>query len=450
MRISIRTFLFVNLLVLITVTLGIIFTTNLYFQHQYDRKLARNQLKQTATLIHNIALLDNQDQRINAINLIAAAQTQPIFFKVIDQKTQHIILEHTQELKKDINHHQNTEKDLTHKDWIQHILIDSDHKLKILVKQAMPTHTWLKTDFAKQSGLTILVIYLLLLLLILLIICFSFRSINVIINEVKNRRSGFLVPLNLDHTPQEIKPLINELNELFDRLSKAAEQERRFASDAAHELRTPLAALYTHMQIILKSDSTQEREEGMKKVLSGIKRSTHVVQQLLDMSRMTPNTMIKLENVNLHTETQYILADIAPMAIQKNISLELTTHDKESKGAIVPGNATSIGILVRNLIDNAIRYTPNKGKVTAKIKRTDQQTILIIEDNGPGIDADKRTRVFDRFYRVNNHETHGCGLGLGIVKQIVQLHRANIQLDQAKSGTGLRVTVGFLNRIDQI
>lgn len=446
MKLSIRMFLFVNLLAVITVILAIALTANMYLEHRYNEGLISKQLNQVAKMVRNIALVDDKKKQNSLIQFLSNLHTSPTYFSVQRNHDGQIILENIPKDKQDVFHQYPlpVKLKLNKREWISYTLKDVDHGLIIRVIQLLPTSVWLEVHLARQSTSVILISYPILLLLIWVITGLSLRSIKVITDNVKNRGSGFLIPVNVDNAPKEIQPLIIELNSLFGRLSETVAREKRFASDAAHELRTPLAALHTHVQIMQKSNSIEQCQEGMEKIILGIRRSTHVVQQLLDISRMAPNSVISVENVNLYTETQEVLADMAPLAVKKNIELELVGQNRQS---VIQGNSTSITILVRNLVDNAIRYTPEKGKILVRIQCTDKQTILTIEDNGPGIPANKRERVFDRFYRISNHEAHGCGLGLGIVRQIVQLHRADIRLDQSKSSTGLLVTVNFLNRL---
>jgi len=282
-------------------------------------------------------------------------------------------------------------------------------------------------------------------LLIWLTIGRGLRSITRTAKEVANRAPTHLEAVAIERVPVEIKPLIAELNKLFRRLQEAFEREKRFAADAAHELRTPLAALKTQAQVALLAENEDERRTALNNLIAGVDRATHVVQQLLTLSRLTPSEMLSeddLAPVSLPKLAAEIIAGLAPEALRKKIEIALE-YDKEE--IFVYGNVISLGILIRNLVDNAIRYTPNGGDVKISIETTDYHTILNVEDSGPGIPAELRDRVFERFFRVLGTKSPGSGLGLAIVQQIANLHRADVELKTATSGQGLLIQILFPN-----
>lgn len=279
-------------------------------------------------------------------------------------------------------------------------------------------------------------------LLIWIIIGRGLNSLERIAEEVANRAPTHLEPVDIDVVPEEVKPLIDELNKLFFRLKEGFEREKRFAADAAHELRTPLAALKAQAQVALNTNDIETKNIALQKLIASVNRSTHVVQQLLTMSRLVPEAagINDVDSVNLVKLTREILALLAPVALEKNIDLSFES-DKDS--LVMVGNATALEILVRNLVDNAIRYTPDNGQVTVKVKRKAKELILEVADNGPGIPAELRQRVFERFFRVLGTKTPGSGLGLAIVQQICELHQGRMELDEPKTGTGLIIRVYF-------
>ncbi len=279
-------------------------------------------------------------------------------------------------------------------------------------------------------------------LLIWIIIGRGLDSLDRVAEEVSNRAPSYLEPVNIESVPQEIKPVIDELNKLFQRLQEGFDREKRFAADAAHELRTPLAAIKAQAQVALNSPSLIEKNTALEKLINSVDRSTHVVQQLLTMSKLVPeaNTMSDSNRINLVKITQETIATLVPAAISKNIELSLE-HEKDSLKIL--GNATAISILIRNLVDNAIRYTHENGMVNVRIYIKNNEIVLEIKDNGPGIPDELRQRVFERFFRVLGNKSQGSGLGLGIVQQICALHNARVELDAPKIGTGLIVRVYF-------
>lgn len=282
-------------------------------------------------------------------------------------------------------------------------------------------------------------------LLIWIIIGKGLSALKRVAQEVSNRAASYLEPVDIKYVPDEIKPVIDEINNLFSRLQDAFEREKRFASDAAHELRTPLAALKTQAQVAMRTEDKNEREIALHNVIAGVNRSSHIVQQLLTMSRLVPeaSALDDVIDVNLEKLSAEIIAQLVPSAIEKEIDIELQTDDTSPN---VRGNITALSILIRNLVDNAIRYTPEHGHVTVSIFNKDDMTVLQVADTGPGIPEELRERVFERFFRILGSKVPGSGLGLAIVTQIVKLHKANIVLDAPEKGTGLIIEIRFPHR----
>lgn len=278
-------------------------------------------------------------------------------------------------------------------------------------------------------------------LLIWIIIGRGLDSLERVAQEVANRAPSHLEAVNITEVPQEIKPVIDELNKLFFRLKEGFEREKRFAADAAHELRTPLAALKAQAQVALNIDNLEEKNIALHKLIASVNRSTHIVQQLLTMSRLVPEAGINdLDAVNLPKITREVLAMLAPAAVEKQIELEF---ESEKDITEFSGNPTAISILIRNLVDNAIRYCTEGGQVIVKVFREDTEIALEVRDTGPGIPPELQLRVFERFYRVLGSKSPGSGLGLAIVQQIAALHNGRVLLKSPKVGTGLIVQVFF-------
>lgn len=279
-------------------------------------------------------------------------------------------------------------------------------------------------------------------LLIWIIIGRGLDSLDRVAKEVANRAPSHLEPVNIEAIPEEIKPVIDELNHLFYRLKEAFEREKRFAADAAHELRTPLAALKAQAQVALNTSDMNEKNMALQKLLASVNRSTHIVQQLLTMSKLVPEAanINDLDEINLAKIAREILAMLAPSAVEKSIELAFE-HDESTP--TFPGNPTAISILIRNLVDNAIRYCKERGHVIVKVYHEKNTVILAVQDNGPGIPNELQARVFERFFRVLGNKGTGSGLGLAIVQQICALHNAEIVLDSPHHGTGLIVKILF-------
>ncbi|OGT63658.1 MAG: hypothetical protein A3E85_05110 [Gammaproteobacteria bacterium RIFCSPHIGHO2_12_FULL_45_12] len=326
-------------------------------------------------------------------------------------------------------------------DWRIYSVYNERLNVKIVVAELYNLRRELADDIAHSNANILIITYPIFGLLVWLIINLALRSVSRVTTEISNRAYTFLEPVQLHEIPVEIKPLVAELNRLFLRLKLAFERNKRFAGDAAHELRTPLAALKTHAQVALKSDNDMDRTKALEKVIESVNRSSHVVAQLLTLSRLgEEEALTDVKPLNLHKLAIEMIAYVAPQAIAKNIELELATAPKDS---MVMGSDTSLGILIRNIVDNAIRYTPHHGEVHISIRTTRKKVILRVIDTGPGIPEELRERVFERFYRILGTNASGSGLGLAIVSQIASLHHAEITLSSPLNHAGLQIDVAF-------
>jgi len=325
--------------------------------------------------------------------------------------------------------------------WRVNTVYDRKNNLTYMVAERSNYRQQLENQLTQDSIFIMLVTYPFLGFLIWVIVGRGLDTLKRVAREVRHRAPSNLKPVDIESVPSEIEPLVTELNSLFVRLQEAFHREKRFTADAAHELKTPLAALSTQTQVALRADTTEDRNQALLKVLAGVNRSTHVVQQLLTLSRMVPEAMIAEPTlVSIKRQASDVAALIAPEAIAKNIELELIAPETKT---LMLGNATSINILIRNLVDNAIRYTQEGGTVTIDIHENKDNVELHVIDDGPGIPEELRERVFERFFRMIGNQTTGSGLGLGIVQQIARLHNAEINLKTPKDGVGLEVEVIF-------
>lgn len=335
-----------------------------------------------------------------------------------------------------------SDKTIDGKKWRTFTIYDHQQGVILAIaEQYTSRYTMIRHMLIDDTYLTLL-IYPLSGLFIWLIIGSGLKSIRFFAKEVAERAADHLDPVDLNEIPIEISPLVDELNKLFLRLQQAFEREQRFAADAAHELHTPLAALKTQAQLALKATDPQECYTHLKQVISSVDRCTHVIQQLLTLCRLSPETIMPehFMHVNLARITAEVVAQLAPQAVLKQIDIELIAKDTEYK---LLGNATGLHVLIRNLVDNAIRYTPRDGMVRVVILNLYDAILLQVIDNGPGIPNKLRARVFERFFRVLGSNVQGSGLGLAIVEQIANLHHGSIHLDKPDEGTGLKVEVRF-------
>ena len=256
--------------------------------------------------------------------------------------------------------------------------------------------------------------------------------------EVQRRDARSLAPLGTDHLPSEIEPLVSELNRLLERLQRAFSAQRAFIADAAHELRSPLTALRLQLQLLDRARDEAERVEARARLGAAVERAIHLAEQLLALARSEPEAAIDFERVDLAAVAAEGIKDTHDLAVAKNIDLGLDA----ASDLYIQGNREALRTLVRNLVDNAVRYTPPGGSVQVRCSCTLGEAVLEVNDTGPGIASADRERVFDRFYRRAAAQEGGTGLGLAIVKAIAERHGAQVDLGEAPRG-GLRVRVIF-------
>ena len=326
--------------------------------------------------------------------------------------------------------------------WRVFSTYNSEAGVRTVVAERYDTRNDLGQRIAQDDIYIMLLTFPLSALLIWLIVGRGLKSLNQVAEEVSNRAPSHLEQVNITNVPTEMQPLVDELNKLFFRLKEGFEREKRFTADAAHELRTPLAAIKTQAQVALNSNNMDEKNIALKKLIASVNRSTHIVQQLLTMNKLVPEaaSINDLDEVELTRVTRDILAMLAPAAVEKHVELEF---DSDESIPNFSGNSTAIGILIRNLVDNAIRYCNTGDHILIRVYQQQKEVILEVNDNGPGIPTELQSRVFERFFRVVGHKSPGSGLGLAIVQQICALHHARVVLGTPISGTGLTVKVFF-------
>jgi two-component system, OmpR family, sensor kinase len=258
--------------------------------------------------------------------------------------------------------------------------------------------------------------------------------------QVQARRVDALDRLPATRLPEEVRPLVAALNDLLGRLRGALERERAFVADAAHELRTPLTALHLQMGMLARAGSEAERSAAMTDLSAGVQRAIRLVEQLLALARQEPRAGAGAEPVRLDDLAREVVAELVPLADDGHIDLGVAA----AQPAPVRGDADALRTLLRNLIDNAVRYSPPGARVDVSVSATaDGGALLAVSDSGPGIPSAERARVFDRFYRGAGSHVPGSGLGLAIVKAIAEAHHAQVQLADGTDGSGLTVTVTF-------
>jgi len=269
----------------------------------------------------------------------------------------------------------------------------------------------------------------------------SLQPVARVRSQVASRQADDLSPVSDTGLPDEVRPLVQELNLLFGRVKTAFDAQQHFVADAAHELRTPLAALRLQAQSLDRADTLDARRVAVGRLTAGIDRATRLVEQLLILARQeaTAASGAVTRPVDLADLARRTVADLAGVAAAKGIDLGVQQADP----AAIDGQPDALQILLRNLVDNAIKYTPNGGTVDISVLSEPERVTVQVEDSGPGIPPDERERVFDRFYRVAGSEAAGSGLGLAIIKAIAERHGATLVLGESTRLGGLKALVTF-------
>ena len=261
------------------------------------------------------------------------------------------------------------------------------------------------------------------------------KPLDEVAAELGKRAPERLDPVAPAAAPREVRPLLEALNALFARVNRAMQNERAFTADAAHELRTPLAAIATQAQVTSRARDAAERDHALAQLTASARRASHLVEQLLTLARLDPAANLPMSDVRLDTMAAEMCADHGAAALEKNIALELDAPAPVTLRANYP----MLRILLRNLLDNAVRYTPAGGEVSVSVTAG----MLTVSDSGPGIPPAQRADALRRLHRLAGQDIEGSGLGLSIVARIAELHHARLELADGIGQPGLAVRVTF-------
>lgn len=443
---SIKSFLVLNLLLSVTLVSTLAIVGNLFLEHQGFQKNLDSQLSLSAYTIY--AFSSSKQNFINiqeSINKIDKHQTHSK--ESVKESVQYLVLDKNYNVLLQSKQLPNFNSKalstgfhslwLNKRPWRIFYVQNPSNDLRIFTLQRHDFRASLEKQITEDSFIIMFITYPFLGLLIWAVVNKGMSGVETAAKLLRVRKRNNLTPLIIDHPPTEIVPLIKAINSLLKRLDESFQREQRFAGDAAHELRTPLAALSAHLQIAQKENDPDKIKQSLQKVYHGVERSSHVVDQLLTLSRMTPGAELQdPEPIDLRAIAQEIIIELLPHADKRNILLEL---DAEDITKLPIGNNAAILIMLRNLIDNALRYSPENSKVIVQIKQNKDSISMAVIDQGPGIPDKLKQRVFERFFRVVGNNSKGSGLGLGIVKQIVNLHHCKIELHDNNPGLKFEV-----------
>jgi two-component system OmpR family sensor kinase len=264
--------------------------------------------------------------------------------------------------------------------------------------------------------------------------------LQTIVDAVRRRTADDVEPFPNHDAPQEIDSLTAALNGLLMRLQGTLAAQRRFTADVAQELHSPLTALSLQAQIAERADDTRKKALALQRLRQGIQRATHVLNQMLTLARFDPEApSAPLVQLRLDELARSVVGDMAALAADKAIDLGVATVES----MVIQGNEEELRVLLGNLLDNAVRYTPKGGRIDVSVRTEAGAAVLVVTDNGPGIPIEERARVFDRFYRGQDNTEPGSGLGLAIVRRIADRHAADIDLTTGRAGRGLTVSIRF-------
>jgi two-component system sensor histidine kinase QseC len=307
-----------------------------------------------------------------------------------------------------------------------------DGRYRVQVSQAIGLRDRAALEVAGQIVLPLALLLPALLLFIYVSIRRGLRPLDNLARAVSARTPDNLSPLVDVTVPSEVQPLVAELNTLFDRVAQVLDDERRFTADAAHELRTPLAALKVQAQVALLSSQAPMRQKALQQILGGVDRADRLVEQLLRLARLDPQRQLEhAGRVELGT------------VIREGIGLAATRHvaapgavrlDLPAGECTARGDAELLGMAVRNLVDNALRYAGVNGQVRVTVEPHDGSFDLWVLDRGPGVPEAELSRLGQRFFRGRDHLEEGSGLGLAIVQRIAELHGAQLRLGNRPGG----------------
>ncbi|HEX4882878.1 MAG TPA: ATP-binding protein [Casimicrobiaceae bacterium] len=268
----------------------------------------------------------------------------------------------------------------------------------------------------------------------------SLRPLTALGREIEARAPANLAPVDVRDAPIEVAPLVTSLDRLLARVAASIEHERRFTADAAHELRTPLAAIRAQAQVARSAVQDDERRHALDSVLAGCDRATHLVAQLLTLARLEPGGLDAVrERCDLGEVLRATIADAAQAAVSRGVDIELAAAPVSG----VAGDARLLDILFRNLVDNAIRHAPPGSCVRVALAQEGGRVTASVADEGPGVPAAERAHLGRRFHRLVPGDGSGSGLGLSIATRIAEIHGARIAYEDASPGRGLAVHVSF-------
>ncbi|MDO8720535.1 MAG: sensor histidine kinase N-terminal domain-containing protein [Polaromonas sp.] len=431
----------------------------------FDRALEYN-----VQALSKLLVVKNDKVQFNltapAREILRADDTDLVYYQVVGMHGEHLGGEHDLPLpppeeKKPINGEVRLREDVIQGEAVRvaytWITMDvkgatpASHPVLVQVAETLEKRKTLATEIVKGTMVPQFVTLPLAVLLVWLALVRGIKPLAQLEKRIRARKPDDMSPLDDTTVPEEVAPLVSSINDLLSRLKVSLTAQKRFLADAAHQLKTPLAGLRMQADLAQRETDADELKKSLKHIGLASVRATHTVNQLLAMARAeTTGRSLAKQRVDLVDLVSEVMADTVPRALEKNIDLGYDGPASGQPATHLEGNPTLLKELVRNLLDNAVNYTPEKGQVTLRLltDRFSGVLVLIVEDSGPGIPESERELVFQPFYRALGTNVDGSGLGLAIVLEIAQQHSATISIEDAclpghTETPGARVAVRF-------
>lgn len=305
-----------------------------------------------------------------------------------------------------------------------------------------------REEMAGDLGVAImtpLIIGSLILLVVINLIAYrSLRPLQALANVIAAREPQSIKPIKLSKTPSELKPVIDELNHLLDRVQKAFKREQQFIDAAAHEIRTPIAALQLHIENAANAKNDADRDQSLAEALSGLRRTTRLTEQLLTLSRVSGATdQEKQQVLSLDGICREVVKNTKPLINQRGQTIDLDIKDD----CLIQGEQHKIERVIQNLIDNASQYGSPNGLISVSLDKVADAIHLVVSNDGDTIPDSEKIKVFDPYYRILGSKSFGSGLGLAIVKEIIQQHKGSIRIEDKSADNGVQVIIEFKSAI---
>ena len=427
----------------------------------FDRALEYN-----VQALVKLLVVKNDQVRVNlnapARDILRADDTDVIYYQVMGTRGEYLSGEHDLpappdeerpmdgevRLREDVIQGEDVRVAYT---WIQ-VDVKGGSAVLVQVAETLKKRKTLATEIVKGTMVPQFVTLPLAVLLVWLALVRGIKPLAQLEKRIRARKPDDMSPLDESGVPEEVVPLVDSVNDLLSRLKASLSTQKRFLANAAHQLKTPLAGLRMQADLAQRETDADELKKSLKHIGLASIRATHTVNQLLALARTetTGHSLVK-QNIDLVKIVSEVMADSVPRALEKKIDLGYDGPEAGTEPTFMKGNPTLLGELTRNLLDNAINYTPEHGHVTLRVlvDRFSGVLVLIVEDSGPGIPESGRELVFQPFYRALGTNVDGSGLGLAIVMEIVQQHGATINVEDANlpghpQSPGARFTVRFV------